>query len=33
MKNNKYIYIYRLTAANLTKELREYIKRFLISRI
>jgi hypothetical protein len=30
---NIYIYIYRLTARNLTKRVREYIKRFLISRI
>jgi hypothetical protein len=30
-KNNKYIY--RLTAWNLTKRVREYIKKFLISRI
>jgi hypothetical protein len=33
MKKNKIIYIYKLTIGNLTKRVREYIKRFLISRI
>jgi hypothetical protein len=35
MKNNKYIYlyVYRLTTGNLTKRVREYIKRFIMSRI
>jgi hypothetical protein len=33
MKNNIYIYIYRLTAGNLTERAKGIYKKFLISRI